>query len=143
MCVCVCVCVFVYTHMHTHAQSCPTLCDPRDCSLPGSSVHGIFQARILEQIVISSSKGSCPPRDQTCVSCVCVLHWMRDSLPVVLDIIQNREHYPFKDTIVKGKGLKEWMKFTSNHIPHKRFVSGICKEQLKCNDKKINSTILK
>ena len=35
------------------------------------------------------------------------------------------------------------MKFTSNHIPHKRFVSGICKEQLKCNNKKINSTILK
>ena len=30
------------------AQSCPTLCDPMDCSLPGSSVHGIFQAKVLE-----------------------------------------------------------------------------------------------
>ena len=38
------------------AQSCPTLCDPMDCSLPGSSVHGIFQARVLEWIVISFSK---------------------------------------------------------------------------------------
>ena len=35
------------------AQSCPTLCDPMDCSLPGSSVHGIFQARILEWVAIT------------------------------------------------------------------------------------------
>ena len=35
-----------------HPQSCPTLCDPMDCSLPGSSVHGIFQARILEWIAL-------------------------------------------------------------------------------------------
>ena len=46
MCVCVCVCV--------RAQLCPTLCNPMDCSLPGSSVHGIFQARILEEVAISS-----------------------------------------------------------------------------------------
>ena len=37
-------------------QSCPTLCDPMDCSLPGSSVHGIFQARVLEWVAISPSK---------------------------------------------------------------------------------------
>ena len=35
------------------AQSCPTLCDPRDCSLPGSSLHGILQARVLEWVAIS------------------------------------------------------------------------------------------
>ena len=40
------------------AQSCQTLCDPMDCSLPGSSVHEISQARILEWIAISSSRGS-------------------------------------------------------------------------------------
>ena len=40
------------------AQSCPTLCDSRDCSLPGSSVHGILQARILEWVVMPSSRGS-------------------------------------------------------------------------------------
>ena len=39
-------------------QSCPTLCDPMDCSLPGSSIHGILQARILEWIAISFSRGS-------------------------------------------------------------------------------------
>ena len=47
------------------AQSCPTLCDPMDCSLPGSSVHGIFQARVLEWVAISFSRGSSPPRDRT------------------------------------------------------------------------------
>ena len=47
------------------AQSCPTLCDPIDCSLPGSSVHGIFQARVLEWVAISLSRGSSQPRDQT------------------------------------------------------------------------------
>ena len=50
------------------AQSCPTLCDPVDYSLPGSSVHGIFQARVLEWVVISFSRGSSGPRDQTQVS---------------------------------------------------------------------------
>ena len=50
--------------------SCPTLCDPMDYSLPGSSIHGIFQARILEWVATSSSRGSSRPRDQTCVSCI-------------------------------------------------------------------------
>ena len=40
------------------AQSCPTLCDPMDCSLPDFSVHGIFQARVLEWIAIFFSRGS-------------------------------------------------------------------------------------
>ena len=46
-------------------QSCPTLCDPMDCNLLGFSVHGILQARILEWIAISFSKGSFQPRDRT------------------------------------------------------------------------------
>ena len=45
-------------------QSCPTLCYPMDCSPPGSSVHGIFQARVLEYGAISFSRGSSQPRDQ-------------------------------------------------------------------------------
>ena len=52
------------------AQSCPTLCDPVDCSPPGSSIHGILQARILEWVAISFSRGSSWPRDQTQVSCI-------------------------------------------------------------------------
>ena len=52
------------------AKSCLTLCDPIDYSLPGSSVHGIFQARVLEQVTISSSRGSSRPRNRICVSCI-------------------------------------------------------------------------
>ena len=48
-------------------QSCPTLCNPMDCSPPGSPVHGIFQGRTLEWIAISYSRGSSQPRDQTWV----------------------------------------------------------------------------
>ena len=51
-------------------QSCPTLCNPMDCSLLGSSVHRIFQARVLEWIAISFSRGSSQPRDWTWVSCI-------------------------------------------------------------------------
>ena len=52
-----------------------------DCSLPGSSVHGILKARILEWIAMPSSKGSSWPRDQTSVSYV-YLHWQVGSLPL-------------------------------------------------------------
>ena len=64
MCVCVCVCVCVYA---------PTLLtDPLDCSPPGSSIHGILQARILEWVAIPVSWGSSQPRDRTQVSYVCI-----------------------------------------------------------------------
>ena len=69
VCVCVCVCVWVCVHTHTlSAQWCLTLCNPTDCSPPGSSDHGIFQARIIEWVAISSSRGSSRPRDQTYIS---------------------------------------------------------------------------
>ena len=50
------------------AQSCPTLCNPMDCSLPLSSIHGIFQARVLEWVAISFSRGPSQLRDRTWVS---------------------------------------------------------------------------
>ena len=49
-------------------QLCLTLCDPMDCGLPGSSIHGILQARLLEWVAISFSRGSSQPRDRTQVS---------------------------------------------------------------------------
>ena len=52
------------------SQSSPTLCDPMDCHLPDSSVHGIFQARILEWVNIPFSRGSSWHRDWTWVSCI-------------------------------------------------------------------------
>ena len=51
-------------------QSCLTLCDPVDCSPPGSSVHRILQARVLEWVAMSSSRRYSLCRDRTCVSCV-------------------------------------------------------------------------
>ena len=59
-----------YAMLCSDAQSCLSLCDPMDCSPPGSSVHVISQTRILEWVAISFSKGSSPPRDQTWVSCL-------------------------------------------------------------------------
>ena len=52
------------------AKSCPTLCDPMDCSLPGSSVYGISQARILGWVAIFFSRGFSWPRDHAPVSCL-------------------------------------------------------------------------
>ena len=57
-------------HVCLAVKSCPTLCNPKDCSLPDSSVHGILQARIPERVAISSCRGSLQPRDPTCISCV-------------------------------------------------------------------------
>ena len=58
---------FIHT-LCVSAQSCPTLCDYMDCSLPGPFVHGIFQARILEWVAISHSRRPSWPRDWTRVS---------------------------------------------------------------------------
>ena len=55
------------------SQSCLTLCDPMDCSPPGSTVRGILKTRILEWVAMPSFRGSSQPRDQTCiaqVSCI-------------------------------------------------------------------------
>ena len=64
--------------MHSRAQ----LCDPMDCSPPGSSLHGIFQASILEKATISSSRESSQPRNQTYVSYVsCIARWFFTTVP--------------------------------------------------------------
>ena len=70
-----------HTYMGVHAQSlqsCLTLCDPMDCSPPGSSVEGIRQAGILEWVAMPSYKGSSLPRDWT--TSLVLLHWQADSL---------------------------------------------------------------
>ena len=96
VCVCVCVCVYVYIYIYIERERescniyiyiyiyivltytvCESViysvmsdCDPMNCSTPGSSVHGIFQARILQWVAIPFSKGSFPIRDRTWVSCI-------------------------------------------------------------------------
>ena len=66
VCVCVCVCARACT---LSCFSCVRLCDSMDCSLPGSSVHGIFQARIREWVAMPSFRQSSRPRDQICIYC--------------------------------------------------------------------------
>jgi len=76
MCVCVCVCVCTQARVRMCActwvvtPSCLTSCDPLDWNPPGSSVHVILQASILEWVAMTTSKGSCQPRYLTYISCV-------------------------------------------------------------------------
>ena len=65
-----CSCLSVCMHACSVAQSCLTLCNPMGCRPSGSSVHGIFQARIVQWVAISYSKGSSQPRDRTHISCI-------------------------------------------------------------------------
>ena len=76
-CVCVCVCVHARSHVHTLSCSVISDSDFMDYSPPSSSVQGIFQARVLEQVAISYARGSSRPRDGTCVSCIsCIGEWV-------------------------------------------------------------------
>ena len=64
------ICLLLDENESEVTQLCLTLCDSIDCSLPGSSVHGIFQAIVLEWIAISFSRGFSQPRARTWVSCI-------------------------------------------------------------------------
>ena len=71
------MCMGVFVCVCAYAQSYLTLCNPMDRSPPGSSAHGTLQARILEQVAISSSRESSLPKDQTCISYVsCIGRWV-------------------------------------------------------------------
>ena len=73
------------------AQSCPTLCNPMNCSLPGFSIYGIFQARVLEWVAISFSRGSSQPREQTWASCIAgrlFTNWATREAVVILKSIE-------------------------------------------------------
>ena len=75
VCVCWCICLsYMSRYVCSVAQSWLTLLEPMDCSPLGSSVHGIFQARILEPVAISYSTISFRPRDWTYVSCVSCIY---------------------------------------------------------------------
>ena len=71
-------------HEGVVALSCSTLCDFRDCSLPGSSVHGILQARVLEWVAMPSSRGSSWPKDQ--------VHVLNPGLPHCTQILYHLSH---------------------------------------------------
>ena len=92
MCVCMCVCVLA-------AQLCLTLFEPMNCSLPGSSVHGILQARTLEWIAIPFFRGSSPPRDRTQVSCIAgrffTVWATREAFPMIYPVFKIQGQHGF------------------------------------------------
>ena len=86
----------IFQQVHGQSlQSCRTLCNPMDCSLPGSSVHGILQARILQWVTMLSSRRSFQPRDQTTVSYVSftgkwdLYHQRRLGSPILIEETSN------------------------------------------------------
>ena len=96
------------------AQSCLTLCDPKDCSPPGPSVHGIFQARTLERVAIPFSRGSSQPRDQTWVSCTDRLTAGPPGKPFTWDLLSMRLSYFLQKN---QKKIKRKGALSSLHLP--------------------------
>ena len=94
------ICPYVHACMRVQSlQSCPTLCNPMDCSPPGSSVHGILQARILERVAMAFSRGFSQVRDWTricCSSCIAggfFTHWEATWEANYVHIIHYLAHY--------------------------------------------------
>ena len=108
-----CVSVRVYAYIKKESevtQSCPTLCDPMDYSLPGSSIRGILQARILEWVAISFSKRSSQPREWTQVSCIagrCFTIWATRETRVHTYTHIKKKNNPLADIWWEAKTNKE------------------------------------
>ena len=113
-------------------QPCPTLYNPMDCSPPGSSVHEIFQARILKWVAIFSSRGSFRPRDGNWVSVTPALQvdslqlfhlgsplkrevWIKTTLSIICKLYLNnadlKKNYP-----KIGKDKKPWWQWVSKGV---------------------------
>ena len=98
--------------MHAKSfHSCPTFCDPMDCSPPGSSVHEILQARILEWVAMSSSRGSSLPRDRICISYVSYIgrwvlyHWshLRSPMGLLITVQKKKKSISKECRASRGK----------------------------------------
>ena len=114
-------------------QSCPTLCDPMDCSLQASFVHGIFQARVLEWAAISFFRGSSWPRDRMCTGGQILYHWdirevlqtwylyLKDEKEAYFSCgsLNHKEHHNFYEqrNNVPLKGLR-WKTELNTHTVH-------------------------
>ena len=96
--------------MHSLTQSGPTLCDPMDCSPPGSSIHGIYWARMLAWVAIPVSRGIFPTQGSN-PHLLCLLHWQAGSLPTreVQELIYlgpkcpQRQNRKINDGAVQGQ----------------------------------------
>ena len=93
------------------AQSCLTLCDPMDCSLPGFSIHGILQTRIQEWVTMFSSRGSSPLRGSN-LHILCLLHWQGCSLSLPPT---GKPHAKYKNLNKYNFFLGGWRRFFYNN----------------------------
>ena len=139
------------------AQLCPTLCNPKDCSLPGSSVHGIFQARILEWGAIAFSRRSYQPRDWTQVSCIVdrrfTIWATREVLSNLDSILKSRDiTLPIKVHLVKAMvfpvvmfGCESWIIKKAEHWRVDAFELWFCRRLLRVpwTARRSNQSILK
>ena len=114
------------------AQSCPTLSDPMDCSQPGSSVHGILQARVLEWDATALSDDPPPTVMEIKTK---VNKW---------DLIKHKSFCTAKETINKVKRQpSEWEKTIANETTDKGFISKIYKQLIQLSTRKTNNPIKK
>ena len=97
------------------AQSCLTLYDPMDCSLPGSSVHGIFQAIVMEWIAISFSRGSSQPRNWTWVSHRRLTIWATREVREICIQVKNQQLKLDMEQQTGSKLGKEYIKAVYCH----------------------------
>ena len=104
-------------------QACPTLCGPMDCRPPGSSAHGIFQARILEWGDISYLKGSSWPRDWTWVSCVSFIsRWIFttsttwEAQPLRLALLLWTRKEKLREVNVPPSDMTEWLNIKNINV---------------------------
>ena len=122
-----------------YVQSCPTLWDPMDCSPPGFSVHGILQARILEWIAISFSRGYSQPRDQTLISFISCIgrfftNWATRKQSLIKPVFNK--HLPYGRSILlqslaSSGGHRKFFKIGQRRIiaPEIRFAERPLKTQ--------------
>ena len=103
------------------------LCDPMDCSPPGSSVHGIFQAVILEKVTISFSRGSSQTSYWTCTSCVSC-NWQMDSLPLHHQGSPNSSYELYLSSVFWGFGAS-LVAQTIKNLPAMQETQGLCSNQ--------------
>ena len=110
-------------------QSCPTLCSPMDCGPPGSSVHGILQARILEWTAMPSSRGSSQPRDQAHISFVsCIGRWVL-------------YHYSYLESL-SSRNISHQLRMQSSKIKVKEHGSLTLLSFLTCSDRFVPTLVL-
>ena len=114
------------------AQSCPTLSDPMDCSLPGSSIHGIFQARVLEWIAISSSTMEYYSAIKKNTIDSVLMRWLKLESIILSEISQKEKHLPIGKKKKKYKDKDRYIFYFNvahRQIPGYKCIYAQCRQK--------------